>query len=154
MCKSACTAFGSGATSEGMPKLLKSIGKRGRSYWAAAIVLAMLAARALVPAGFMLAPIDGSLSFVLCEPDVMGGLQAHQHHHHPGHDQSTQMGGSHIDSTCPYAQSAGPAPLRALPVVSAVSTIVEVLTPTIRHQVSLHSGPTRQQSPRGPPTFA
>ena len=138
-----------------MSKFLNSMRNRGRSHWAAAFVLAMLAARALVPAGFMLAPVDGSLSFVLCEPEVLGGSQTHQHHHHhDGHDQSTHPGGSHVDSTCPYAQSAGPAPLRALPVVAATTTIVEGLAPTIQHQVSLRSGPIRQQFPRGPPALA
>lgn len=143
-----------GASLHGMRNLLSHIHRRGRPSWAAAVVIAMLAVRALVPAGFMVAPVDGSLSFVLCEPDVLGGPQGHQHHHHPGHDEAAHSGGSHGDSTCPYAQSAGPAPLQALPGVAAASTIVEALVPTIRHQVSLRSGPIRQQFPRGPPALA
>ena len=138
-----------------MLKGLKGTRIRGRAYWAALLVLFMLAVRALVPAGFMLAPVEGRLSFVLCEPDVLGGPQSHSHHHHhAGHDAAGHSGSSHGDVICPYAQSAGPAPLRALPALAAAVVIVEDVPPAIIHQVSLRSGPLRHQSPRGPPTLA
>src|SRR5262249_52754096 len=126
----------------------KRLGK-GPSHWAAPWVLAMLCLRALVPAGFMLAPVDGRLAFVLCEADA-----AHNGHHHGGPDYPGHHQHLHLDRTCPYAQSAGPAPLPTLPaigpqtVVSAPGLVVQV------GRVYVPCGPPRQHSPRGPPYLA
>jgi hypothetical protein len=115
----------------------------GARHWAAPFVLAMLCLRAFVPAGFMLAPVDGQLAVVLCDADALG---VHDHaagHHH-----------TQTDPTCPYAQSSGPAPLPALPVLAAVQ-IATLRTPPIQvAQTHSRFGPTRQQSPRGPPRLA
>ena len=146
---------GFGASSRNMLEFLNSIRNPRRSRWAAVVVLAVLAVRALVPAGFMLAPVDGRVSYVLCEPDVLGSLQAHaHHHHHAGQDHTTHAGAAHADSTCPYAQSAGPAPLRALPVLAGSTIMVARVAPESLYQVSLPSGPIRQHLPRGPPILA
>lgn len=114
--------------------------------WATLLVLGMLFLRGLVPAGFMLAPINGSLAFVLCEPEVPA-----VGHPHPGHDQAIHHHGAHADPTCPYAQSAGPAPLPALPVLAGGTVFDLSVLPTDFAQTFLSFGPTRQQSSRGPP---
>ncbi len=146
----------------------------GARHWAAPFVLAMLVVRALVPAGFMLAPTDRGLAIVLCDADASAVLHQHgghvhadsQHtdpehagpghagddhaiHEHTGHHQHT-----HPDSTCPYAQSSGPAPL---PVLPALSGAMEAGVPVAAHragQTHAQFGPSRRQSPRGPPALA
>jgi hypothetical protein len=113
----------------------------------------MLCLRALVPAGFMLAPIDGRLAVVLCDSDARGAMQRHAGHDHVGHDHA----GHHhtqTDPTCPYAQSAGPAPLPALPVLAGAPLETVPVLPTHFAQTYAQFGPSRQQSPRGPPHFA
>lgn len=109
-------------------------------------VLIMLALRALVPAGFMLAPVDGQPAIVLCDTDAPGVPHQHAGHHHAGH--------AHLDPTCPYAQSAGPAPLPALPVLTGAPAATAGALPTPKAQVHARFGPSRQQSPRAPPLSA
>lgn len=125
--------------------------RNGAPHWAAMLVLAMLALRALVPAGFMLAPIDGRLSVVLCDTDAAGPAHNHGGQDHPGHHHHHHL---HLDPTCPYAQSAGPAPLPALPVLGPQPVVSAPIEPADLAQVHAHCGPLRQQSPRGPPHFA
>jgi hypothetical protein len=116
----------------------------GRRRWTT-FVLIMLALRALVPAGFMLAPVDGQPAIVLCDTDAPGARH-HVGHHHAGH--------AHADPTCPYAQSAAPAPLPALPALTAAPGAAADALPTLSAQVHARFGPSRQQSPRAPPLFA
>ncbi len=116
------------------------------------LVLGMLFMRGLIPAGFMLAPVDGSLAFVLCDAETSAGEHQH-HHHHPGLDQVARQHG-HVDPTCPYAQSAGPAPLPTLPALAAGATIDLLVPPTVFTQTLLTFGPIRQQTSRGPPHLA
>ena len=106
----------------------------------------MLALRALVPAGFMLAPVDGQPAIVLCDTDAPGVPHQHAGHHHAGH--------AHLDPTCPYAQSAGPAPLPALPALTAAPAVTADALPAPSAQVHARFGPSRQQSPRAPPLSA
>jgi hypothetical protein len=121
----------------------------GAHHWAAPFVLAMLCLRAFVPAGFMLAPVDGQLQVVLCDTDA----RATGHHRHTGgHDASHH----HVqtDPTCPYAQSSGPAPLPALPALAAVQIVERISPPIPAAQTHFQPGPVREQSPRGPPHLA
>ena len=106
----------------------------------------MLGLRALVPAGYMLAPEDGQLAVVLCEANAPGTAQRHDGHQHAGH--------THSDPTCPFAQSAGPTPLPALPALAAASIATVLLLPAQVSQTFIQFGPSRQQSPRAPPRFA
>jgi hypothetical protein len=108
----------------------------------------MLCLRALVPVGFMLVPVDGRAVIVLCDSDA----QAPAPHH--SHDQAGHTQHTHADPTCPYAQSAGPAPLPALPVLAAGPAIHFFVPPERLEQLHAHFGPFRQQYPRGPPHFA
>lgn len=120
--------------------------------WTTLLVLGLLFLRALVPAGFMLAPMDGSLAFVLgCDIEMSAG--EHQRHH-PGHDHAAHQHDGHTDPTCPYAQSAGPAPLPTLPVLAGAATVDQLVAPSAITQTLLRFGPTRQQTPRGPPSLA
>ncbi len=134
----------------------------------------MLCLRALVPAGYMLEPIDGRLAVVLCDSDaassvagmrggmpagmdhglhegMQGGVQAGTHHH-DGHDHANHHHA--LDPTCPYAQSAGPSPLPSLPVLDPPSIVGDVSLPAEIAQAISQFGPARQQSPRGPPRLA
>ncbi|MGA2189986.1 MAG: DUF2946 family protein [Steroidobacteraceae bacterium] len=120
---------------------------RGSHRWATVAVLGVLFLRGLVPVGFMLAPIDGSLAFVLCDFEMPAG--EHRHHHH--HDQAAHLQGTHSDPSCPYAQSAGPAPLPTLPVLAG-GTVFDLLVPAaVVTQTFARFGPARHQTSRGPP---
>lgn len=120
----------------------------GARHWAAPFVLVMLCLRAFVPAGFMLAPIDGHLAVVLCDTDAPGARHHLGRHEHPGHHHLQ------LDPTCPYAQSGGPAPLPALPVLGPQPIAVTSPLPAPITQPYAHAGPPRQHYPRGPPHLA
>jgi hypothetical protein len=117
--------------------------------WTTLLVLGMLLLRALVPAGFMLAPVDGSLAVVLCNPQVPAGG-----HQHAGHDHAAHQHGVLADPTCPYAQSTGPGPLPTLPVLAGGAVFDLLVPPAAVTQTFLRFGPTRQQTSRGPPYLA
>jgi len=151
----------------------------GARHWAAPFVLAMLCLRAFIPAGFMLAPVDGRLVVVLCDTDASALTRDHtgprrspgdhrdrasgfyaldhapSHHVHAKSD-TTAAGHHHAqtDPTCPYAQSSGPAPLPVLPALAAVQIATLSPRPSQAAQTHARFGPTRQQSPRGPPRLA
>ena len=131
----------------------------GKRHWAAPFVLAMLCLRAFVPAGFMLAPVDGRLQVVLCDSDAPG-LPVHHHGsaEHSGHQHGNAEHSGHqhtqLDPTCPYAQSAGPAPLPVLPQVASYSELVVLVLPLPVEQTRIQFGPARRQFARGPPHFA
>lgn len=118
--------------------------RSGKARWAAPFVLAMLCVRAFVPAGFMVVPVDGLLAVVLCDSDASGAMyrggHVHSGHHH-----------GQVDPTCPYAQSAGPAPLPTLPMLpGALLAWVSVCAAEVA-QIHAHFGPVREQHPRAPP---
>jgi hypothetical protein len=111
----------------------------------AVLLLAALGLRALIPAGFMLAPVEGRAQIVLCGPSA-----SHAAHSrgvpsgHPGHP-------AQVDPTCPFAQSAAPAVATAPPLIPPAPTGA---IPSLRDTDALPfvpPGPARQQSPRAPP---
>jgi hypothetical protein len=110
------------------------------------LVLTMLVVRALVPAGYMLATDEGHARIVLCDAGI--ARFHHEGHHHPG------GGHTHGDPTCPYAQSAGPAPPPVLPVVDATAAAAYYLLPASLAQLATPFGPARRNSPRAPPVRA
>jgi len=125
-----------------------------RLHLGALLLLTALCARALVPAGFMLAPVDGALQVVLCDADARAGMPQHHHDHgHHGGDAQHHHHGK-LDPTCPYAQSAGPAPLPAAPEPQVMR--VAERQPLAQTSSQLHSqfGPSRHQEPRAPPLAA
>ena len=116
--------------------------------YAVSLVFAMLCLRAMVPAGYMLALVDGGLAVVRCDAAATGSSAHHRAgHDHGGHDHTQP------DPTCPYAQSAGPAPLPALPALDAVpqAGVAPALTRLSQTRAPLF-GPDRQPAPRGPPS--
>jgi len=132
--------------------------------WPTLLILGLLCLRGLVPAGFMLAPVEGHLAVVLCsleEPPGAGtagampgaAMPTGLHHHHPQmvHDHAAHQHGPHADPTCPYAQSAGPAPLPTLPVLVGITPSERPRLPAAITQTWLGFGPLRQPSSRGPP---
>jgi DUF2946 family protein len=93
----------------------------------------------------MLAPLAGRVAVVLCNADAAAAARHADDRDHSGHRHSQS------DPACPYAQSAGPAPLPSLPLLALAPTSSE---PALQLGVSqTHSsfGPTRQAPPRGPP---
>jgi hypothetical protein len=112
----------------------------------AGLLLVLLALRALVPAGFMAVPSASGLEMVFCEPGAAGSMH-HGHAHHHGH-------GNAADPTCPFAQSAGPAPLPAIPVLAPEAPVQGFIRPAPPAQTFAAQGPLRQQTPRGPPDLA
>ncbi len=134
--------------------------KRVRSpAWANLFVLGMLCLRALVPAGTMLAPSQAHPALVMCSAALPTSVRTgnpYESSHGAGsaHDAGAPHGGAHSDPDCPYAQSAGPAPLPTLPLLThAAPRDAEVASGRVA-QIFPSSGPTRQQTPRGPPLHA
>jgi hypothetical protein len=137
-------------------------GKRGvtkRSRWAVTLTLLFaLLYRAGIPAGFMpMMNADGRLTLELCSGVAIAapaGHEHHAHHHHGdgdhGHDHSKDSG---AHTLCPFAATAGPAPLpgQALPA-TAIRTSTAALASVL---VSI-SSPTilRSQRSRAPPANA
>jgi hypothetical protein len=125
--------------------------------WATLLILGLLFLRGLVPTGFMLAPVDGNLAFVLCDVDLpvaampAGAMPASHHHMHAAQDHAAHQHGAHGDPTCPYAQSGGPAPLPTLPVLAGGTSFERPRLPAAVTQTLLSFGPIRQPSSRGPP---
>jgi len=124
--------------------------------WASLLVLGLVLLRGLVPAGFMLAPVDGHLAFVLCDGDASmpAGAMPAGHHMHMAMGHAAHGHGAHGDPTCPYAQSGGAAPLPTLPVLAAGATFECPRLPAAITQTLLGFGPIRQPSSRGPPHLA
>jgi hypothetical protein len=85
----------------------------------------------------------------LCEPDVMVAVG----HHHAGHHHAAHQHGAHGDPSCPYAQSAGSAPLPTLPVLAGGGPLHRFASPPAVTQTVLSFGPPRQPVSRGPPTL-
>jgi hypothetical protein len=108
-------------------------------------LLLMLCLRALVPAGFMLAEVDGTVRVVLCDADAPG---ARGHHHHADHQNHHH---TRLDASCPYAQSAGPAPLPVTPCLADIRVAVLQSLPQASSQLEAQFGPSREQQPRAPP---
>jgi hypothetical protein len=80
--------------------------------------------------------------------------EGHHHQMHAAGDHAAHQHGAHGDPTCPYAQSGGPAPLPALPVLASGTTFERPRLPAAVTQTLLGFGPIRQPSSRGPPHLA
>jgi hypothetical protein len=105
--------------------------------------------RALIPVGFMLEPVAGRAEIVLCGSDTPNAMHDRGKHDHAEHRQH-----SHADPTCPYSQSAGPAPLSSLALLAAAPMLPVFVLPDRVQQSHAHFGPARQHSPRAPPRLA
>ena len=125
-----------------------------RRAWIAFLLLPALLYRAAIPTGFMpMVDEHGQLALVFCpgEVAVRGTQHVHGAHHDRHHDDSMGSGGSSSQLVlCPFALSAGPAPLpdvlvvpnrAARPLDVAAEIAAESFSPSI----------VRAQSARAPP---
>lgn len=113
------------------------------------LALVTVLMRALIPVGFMPVAADGTLRMMFCD----GGAGASGHHVHSG---STGHGPGHrtsVDVSCPFALSAGAAPLPTLAGAAAGAPLppVAIAAPEVPARADL---PPRNSAPRGPPTLA
>jgi hypothetical protein len=123
-------------------------------------LLPLLAVRAFLPVGFMLATQADGLQLVFC-PDqaqiVQGHVAAHDgqgaYHDEAGHDDDSQHSGAHAVTQCPFAVAAVAAVidvphLDTVAVQAAEQILAERAVP-----VPL-AGPQRADRIRGPPSLS
>lgn len=110
--------------------------------WLAGLTLVLIAFRALVPAGFMIAPVRGSAELRFCVAGLHRGSHAGTPLGHP----------SAIDSSCPFAQSAGPAPIPQIAPVPGEPPAGPTWQARMLAQTAPSFGPPREQPSRGPPS--
>jgi hypothetical protein len=118
------------------------------------LLLQAILFRALIPVGFMPAPgADGGLSVIFCA--AVGGAHGPAHAHHHGHDGATEEGhgSGHAQYSCPFAASAGLAPLPDFSVPAPAQADLFAPAGVIGTRQFV---PTilRAQSPRAPPGVA
>lgn len=124
------------------------------------LLVPLLALRALVPTGYMVASGSGELRLVLCDASLggsdmhaMSGHQEHDphlHHHGDGngHDRMPSAG-----EHCPFAHAPFNAPpARMLVVASVHAPVFRFLSRSIEH-LPPTTGPPRETSARAPPDF-
>jgi hypothetical protein len=125
---------------------------RRKQFWIAKLLLPAILFRALIPGGFMLAvDSDGTLGLQFCPgtfPAAADTRPAHASHHDGASGDSGTAG--HGQLLCPFAATAGPAPL---PTLTALVIAPDYNQPVISRPVSRDTIPTiiRAQSPRAPP---
>jgi hypothetical protein len=126
-------------------------------------LLPLLAARALLPVGFMLAADAHGLALAFC-PTQSRALAAafplasdaaqhggeHQHHHAPAEADDP---GATADSPCPYAL--GAEPISESPAARAgLSRPLEHEPRPLTARADPRSGPLRAEEVRGPPVYS
>ena len=95
----------------------------------------------------MVEPVHGHAEIVLC-----GSHPGHAIHAHAGAtDRSGHRAG--VDPTCPFAQSAAPPIVATLPAAPAAFDGAAAPSRALDVVPFVPSGPSRQQSQRGPPHF-
>ena len=127
---------------------LYAIGRSGATRrWIGALAVLVLALRALVPTGFMLAQAGGHLTVVVC-PAAAPTLTMAGMHHHAGAHAAHHLAAA---ASCPFALSGG-----AMLVSQALTTpdpyyvgLQPVPAPTVVSHPA--APPPRHQAPRGPP---
>jgi hypothetical protein len=107
-------------------------------WWVALALLPLLFARAVVPTGFMARLADGGIHYTFCGHD---GATTPKH---PGD----------TDRSCPFAQSAGAAPLPLLAIAPAPRPVARQTVAVVTSHPMPLSGPARQQRSRAPPPIA
>ncbi len=112
----------------------------------ASVISLVFVLRALVPVGYMWAPVAGHVAVVACAdyaPDVISAA-LHSHHHHGGdHSAAAQ--------NCPFALPAGAALAAMLPALAKPNfQIVAAPTPDF-DQSEPRVIPLRFRAARGPP---
>lgn len=107
------------------------------------VVITLIAAlcRGLIPIGFMPGVVRGSAGVMLCD-----GI-AHQTHH-PG------QGAPATHTPCPFAMSAGAAPLAATIDVADARWLAQRPALPLAQSLLRSAAPARYSAPRGPPALA
>jgi hypothetical protein len=106
-----------------------------------AITLIAALCRGLIPIGFMPGVVHGTAGVMLCD-----GI-AH-HAHHPG------QGAPATHTPCPFAMSAGAAPLAATIDVADARWLPQRPAPPLAQSLLRTAAPARYTAPRGPPPLA
>jgi hypothetical protein len=131
-------------------------------------LLPLLVARALMPAGFMLAADGDGLRWVLCsgtgpvpmfqsseqasEPTASAHPHEHAAHHQDG-DHSNTSRSAHDNAVCPFAFAASPCATGAAFIAALAPLSAAEQTSTYSDPL-LESGPVRVECIRGPPVCA
>ena len=116
-------------------------------------LLPLLALRGLVPAGFMLDTSHGQLAIVVCPGHIPAATPV-DHADHAGHFGKEAPDDEQSRSTlCPFALSAGPAPLTSLAAVVAGAP-VDVFESVDHQGPELPFGPARTHHSRAPPSLS
>lgn len=109
-----------------------------------------MAARAMLPVGFMPAAGEQGFGVVLCGVSAPKS-DKHAHHHHEGAEQESASTSKHGGLTCPFAHAALGSPTSFAPLAGAVVTrSTAIALADAQHFVSF--GPPRIDRVRGPPT--
>ena len=117
---------------------------RRASRWPALLAVLAFGLRALVPTGFMLAPVDGHVQWTLC-PDA----GAHAHHHHAG------MPAGHAQQLhCPFALASAAPLAAALPALVPPHAELRLPVAEPARPGRAADSPYRHAAARGPPTLA
>jgi hypothetical protein len=109
-----------------------------------------LALRALIPTGFMLAPVDGHAQIVICP----AGLHEASHAHHAGAAAGHAAGSAHAADQCPFALAGGPGFIGAAPDLAQPYFVLLQPPPTVALASVAVPPPLRHHAPRGPPALA
>jgi len=129
--------------------------QRQERLWIAGLLLPAILYRALIPAGFMPAiGSDGALRLQFCPgADRAAADTRPVHAHHHGGASGDSGGAGHGQLLCPFAATAGPAPLPAMTALVVASVDSQ---PVVSRPVSRDTVPTiiRTQSPRAPPALS
>jgi hypothetical protein len=125
------------------------------------LLLALLALRGLVPAGYMVDATADGLSIVVCDSGIYAaaaqlssGQTAHRHHHHDGNGEGKESSGISDHSICPFAIAATGASAPSLPLLETVTSVVVDRVASNQAVVTSLSGPSRAQQSRAPPYFS
>lgn len=127
-------------------------------------IVPLLLARALIPAGFMLAADANGLSLVFCSGSMSlapaaqdphaghAGHIAHAEHHdpHSGHESS---GMQHESGPCPFSLAASAA-LADITSSTDVAFVVATTVVAVPSSPAVSAGPLRADRIRGPPALA
>jgi hypothetical protein len=111
-----------------------------------ALLFLALALRAVIPAGFMLAPDDaGRIGLVACS----GSAPAATHHHHHGHDRNAPA-----EQPCPFAIALAAATPPAPPaLILAMAPAAEPAIAPAHRETPGAPSPTLLPPATGPPAF-
>ena len=126
-----------------------------RSRWVSVFVVLVFALKALIPPGYMLAPVDGHARLVMCPagihyPAGMHSMAGMVHVNEVGHAEHASL----AVTQCPFALAGGVALLAAAGAVAEPHYVtLQPARPCATASVPT-TPPARYHAPRGPPSLA